>query len=114
MVNFVEIYESMKQYISFDDKDVIESIIDVDNINLLQLRDTLTYVGDILEENIEKNMYIVAIKAGTLNMNSAIVAVVLEGNRIIVKAIAKEGIINQKTSEKAIKKLQDAFKNESR
>ena len=39
---------------------------------------------------------------------------ILAGNKIIFKAIAKEGIIKQKTSEKAIRKLQDAFKNESR
>lgn len=43
--------------------------------SFVKLRDSLIGMGQILEEDFEKQVYVIAIRSGTANMNTAVVAI---------------------------------------
>ena len=58
--------------------------------------------GTILEDSIEESRIAGVILSGVANMNPAFVLLWIEHNTIHIKASAKEGLIKQRTAEKAI------------
>lgn len=77
------------------------------SLSFLQLRDSLLCIGEILLEDQDSQLYVASVRAGFRDMNSAVVALQLQGNKLHAMAYAKEGAINQGICEKALKKLTD-------
>lgn len=77
-------------------------------LSILQVRDALLLLGEILYENVEEQVYVATIRAGYGNMNSAVVALKLCENTLWVVGYAKEGIIKQNICEQALQKIVDA------
>ena len=66
-------------------------------LSILQIRDLLYSLGNLLYEDVENQIYAASLQAGFRNMNTAIVALQLSGDKLIVVGYAKEGILNQKS-----------------
>ena len=98
--------KKMKEYTSFKEKDVEERTLDVKEMSLTNLRDSLIGLGTILDEDLELNSYIISVSAGVANMNGAIVAVQLDDGDIYLLGYAREGLINQHTARKAMDKVE--------
>lgn len=97
--------------ITIDDKnskDAIE-IVFPKNINVLNaIRDIFSETGIILKEDLDKSIYIAAIKAGIFDANEAIVIALIDQHKCSIVAYAKEGLIKQSTSKRAIEKIKKA------
>lgn len=74
-------------------------------LSILQIRDRLYLLGSILYEDLEHQVYVVAIRSGFADMGHAVVALQLRGNTLVAVGYAKEGIIKQHICEKALQKL---------
>ena len=105
VVDTKELVKKMNGFISFEEKKLEERIIDVKKMSFVNLRDSLIGLGTILDEDFELNSYILSIRSVFANQNSAIVAIQLSGDKIIILGYAKEGLINQHTAKKAIDKV---------
>ncbi|WP_311409058.1 hypothetical protein [Lancefieldella parvula] len=97
--------------ITIDDKnskDAIE-IVFPKNINVLNaIRDIFSETGIILKEDLDKSIYIASIKAGIFDANEAIVIALIDQHKCSIVAYAKEGLIKQSTSKRAIEKIKKA------
>ena len=85
-----------------------ETVIDNCVLTFAQIRDSLYLLGNILYEDIDNCIYVATIRSGFRNMNSAVVAMQLNGDQLVAVAYAKEGKINQGLCEKALNRLTDA------
>jgi len=85
-----------------------ETIITDCKLSILQIRDCLHLMGNILHEDLENQIYVAKIHSGYGNMNYDIIALQLQDKKIYVAGYAKEGIINQNACERAFTKLTDA------
>lgn len=103
---FPELKQKLSQYADIGEKDVCQQQINRDALTYLQLRDRLLTLGNILEEDIEQNIYVVAIQAGAFHGNTAIIAVQLSEQQLYMMGYAKEGLINQHTCEKAFHQIE--------
>ena len=91
-----------------DSKDAAE-IVFPKNINALNaIRDVFSETGIILKEDLDKSIYIAAIKAGIFDANEAIVIALIDQHKCSIVAYAKEGLIKQSTSKRAIEKIKKA------
>ena len=97
--------KKMKAFVSVTEKDLEEKTINVRGMTLAKLRDSLIGLGTILDEDFELNAYIINVGAGVANKNSAVVAAQLLDNKLYFLGYAKEGLINQHTTKKAIDKI---------
>ena len=82
------------------------------NATIFDVRDFLSEHGNIIIEDLNAFLYIATISAGVKNMNYAVTVLKLENNTLHVYAVAKEGLFNQHTSEKAIEKIKAELSNE--
>lgn len=73
--------------------------------DILYIRDIMYRIGKIIVEDIENKIYIATVKTGCLDLNEAVVAIRIEANEVYVYSIANEGIINQHSAEKAIRRI---------
>ena len=72
------------------------------DMSFVKLRDSLIGMGQILEEDFEKQVYVIAIRSGTANMNTAVVAIqLMDDNTVSFLGYAKEGLIKQRGSVKS-------------
>lgn len=76
--------------------------------SFLQIRDSLLCMGNILFEDQDEQVYAATIRAGFRDMNAAVVVLQLQEDKLHAMAYAKEGIIDQRICETALKKLTDA------
>ena len=76
-------------------------------LSITQIRDKLYLLGNILYEDIDNQVYVASVRSGFANMNSAVIALQLEGNKLQIVGYAKEGIIKQQICETAILKITD-------
>lgn len=90
-----------------DTKSVKETIISECALSIIQMRDRLYMLGNILYEDLDRQVYVAKVRAGYCNMNSAVVAMQLQGKRLYVAGYAKEGVIKQNICEQAFQKLSD-------
>jgi len=102
-----EIIAKMNKYISLKEEQVVEKSIAINGVTFTNLRDCLTGLGKILEENFDKNYYILKISSGIANKNVAIILIIYSDDSISMFAYAKEGFINQHTADKAMDKVVD-------
>jgi len=79
---------------------------DSNNFSFHQLSFVLINLGTILEEDTDKNIYIVSMKHF---MNIATIVIELKDNKINLVAFAKEGLIKQNTAQKAALKIKNAI-----
>lgn len=84
-----------------------ETVISDCNLSILQIRDNLLLFESILYEDLDNQVYVAAIRAGYGNMNSALVAMKLQENKLLVSGYAKEGTIKQNMVAQAFQKLAD-------
>ena len=75
-------------------------------LSIKQIRDRLHLIGNILHEDLENQVYVASLKTGLLNMNRAVVALQLTGNRISISGFAAEGVFNQHSVSKAFQKIE--------
>lgn len=81
------------------------------NAKFSKLRDAVYDLdGNILEEDLDDNIYVASIKGGTFNANYAYVAMQLTDEEVSFAIYAMEGLINQHTSEKVLEKLLKVLK----
>lgn len=85
-----------------------ETVISDCSLSILQVRDTLLLHGEILHEDLNKQVYVATIRAGIKDMNSALIALKLHENKLFVAGYAKEGVIKQNMVDQAFQKLEDA------
>lgn len=84
--------------------------ISVQTLTFMKLRDILYGTGDILYENLEKQIYVATIKSGFFNLHYATLAIMLTGEELVVACYSQEGLIKQHTAEKAIASLKNALR----
>lgn len=75
-------------------------------ISFAELREILIQISTILEERTEENVYVVSLSSGKSNSNYALLLIELDETKLYISGCSKEGIINQKTYEKAVAKLE--------
>lgn len=85
--------------------DLISSTVEIENPNILQLRDNLLRIGEIIEEDLSTGLYISSIKTGPSDFSRAYVASIIVGKRIYFVCSSKEGLIKQRHSQKAMRRL---------
>ncbi len=102
---FFELKKRMCSYSKIKDEKVITDHILAKGMNQIQLRDYLMEISTILEADEKEEIYITVINAGFGNKNPAIVGLMLKDNILYIAAYAKEGLINQRTAEKVVKKI---------
>lgn len=102
---FEELKKKMSAYSKIEDKKVITDNVRFDDINQMKLRDYLMEIGTILEIDEKSGIYVELVKCGIGNKNPAIVGMKLKNKMLYIASYAKEGLINQRTAEKAIQKI---------
>ena len=83
--------------------------VKIEGIKYKIVRDNLIFLGKILDENEKRKTYTVCINAGVANSNPCIVVVYVDTDLVFIDAFAREGLINQHTARKAVKKIKDRF-----
>lgn len=94
----IELKNLLEEYGCKNQEAIKETIITECNVSILQLRDILLLLGEILYENLEQKIYVAKISHSS---TTCTVAVKLSENVIYVVGYAKEGIIKQNICEKA-------------
>lgn len=79
--------------------------------NIFDIRDFLSENGNILVEDLNTFLYIATISAGVKKMNYAVTALKLDNGKLHAYTVAREGLFNQHTSQKAIEKVKAEFLN---
>lgn len=102
---FLELKKNMNAYSKIEEKKIITVTVSSNGISKIKLRDYLMEIGTILEFDEKAGIYVATIKAGIGNKNSAIIGIMMKDKILYIASYAKEGLINQKTSEKAIEKV---------
>ena len=77
----------------------------VEKLELKNIKKSLIKIGKIIEENIDDCYYVAVVGAGVFNMNPAIVIVKLLDKKVKIIAYAKEGLIKQDTTKKAVDRV---------
>ena len=94
--------------ISVKENKLIEDEIIVKKLTYLKLRDAIWKVGRVVAELEDDDIYVAAIRNGKAG-NTAYLAMKFLPGRVEIVGYAKEGLFNQHTTEKAIKKLKKAL-----
>lgn len=92
---------------------VVEAI-QVKNLKLIGLRNGLLEIGKILEEDLDKQTYVLTVSAGWFNATTALAVARLEGNKVWAAAYAKEGLIKQSIAKGAIDKIKTVVQKHDR
>jgi len=83
--------------------------VEVDSPNLMKLRDNLLMLGDILEEDIDREIYVSSVKTGRTDFAKAYVASMISNNRIYFACSSVEGVINQNNAKKALNRIKSIY-----
>jgi len=79
--------------------------LEIKDVSFLVIRDNLMTLGKILDENEKKKTFTVCVNAGVANSNPCILVVLVGKDIVSIGAFAREGLINQHTARKAVKKI---------
>ena len=104
-----DLLEKMRKHCKLKEKDLVFKQNPKPALTFVQLKDSLSEVGHIMEEDIEKQIFVVLIMSGIANMNPAVVSVQLSEGILWFAGYAKEGLIKQHTAEKAIAKIEEVL-----
>ena len=103
------VFELLRKYSKFKDADVIYREIESNGISLIKIRDKLLIDNTILEENLDNNIYIAAIKTGLFGADRVVVAVCLVDDIIQMYAVSKDGVISKSRSGKSLDILEECL-----
>jgi hypothetical protein len=106
-----ELVDALKDNVEVKTDKLKEDEIDVTHLSYLQLRDIIWKLGRVVLEQEEQNIYIAAIKAGSAGGNTAYLALKLNKDKLYIVGYAKEGLLNQRTYEKALVRLRKAIED---
>ena len=104
----IELNSLLEEYGCKNPNSIKETIVSECKLSVLQVRDILLLLGNVLYENLDEQIYVAEIRAGYGNLNSAVIVVKLCQNTLFVAGYAKEGIIKQNICEQAFQRLTDA------
>lgn len=108
----IEIIDKLHSYVWAKENEIVIKEYFVDNITFDNLRDCLIGNAKILEEDFEKQIYVVTVDSGINNMNGALIVIQrVDNNKLSLAGYAREGWINQHTAEKAILKIIEQIKS---
>ena len=111
----IEIIDKLHSYVWAKENEIVIKEYFVDNITFDNLRDCLIGNAKILEEDFEKQIYVVTVDSGINNMNGALIVIQrVDNNKLSLAGYAREGWINQHTAEKAILKIIEQIKSKSK
>ena len=109
-MNTKELSEYLAKNCYCKDSAIRTDEIPIRGMTILRLRDTILVNGwRILLEDLERQVYITSIKGGFLRMNKADVALHLCDKQLRIALYAREGILNQHTSEDVLNEIQRVF-----
>lgn len=74
-----------------------------------RLASAIMRAGKVLQQSDDEKTYIAEIGSGIGGMNIAMAAIELDGDEVKVLAIAREGLIKQHTTKRAIEKIEKAL-----
>ena len=92
-------------YVSVSKRGLESRKLLIKNCKIEKVRDVLMKYGDILEEDLKDGIYVSSMKSGVGNMNRTIIATHIDKENVYIVAFAREGLINQHTSCKAVSKI---------
>lgn len=104
----IELNKLLEEYGCKNPDFIKETVISDCELSILQVRDVLYILGEILYENLDEQIYVANIRVGYENINSALVAIKLQENKLLISGYAKEGKIKQNICEQAFQKFADA------
>ena len=108
----IEIMDKLYSYVLAKENEVVIKEYFVDNITFDNLRDCLIGNAKILEEDFEKQIYVVTVDSCINNINGALIVIQrVNNNKLSLAGYAREGWINQHTAEKAILKIIEQIKS---
>ena len=79
--------------------------VKADNLPLIQLRNIFIENGVIHYEDLQNNIYVAVVKGGLGGRNPAWVAAYCGTDCVLLSVYAREGLINQHTSDSVIEKI---------
>ena len=97
-----ELTEKISKYCEVNKENIFNKDVVIEGITFLKLRDKLYLIGEILEESINENIYVVSV---SINSNFAIIAIKLVDQKLYMVGYAEEGLIKQNTCEKAFDRI---------
>ena len=115
MDEFHELSAKLSEYLIVRKKQIMTGNLTVSGFDLPLLREAMSSIGTVMEQNEEKRFLVTMVKPGTANRNTAyIVTQLVSGQQVRAVAYAKEGLISMRTSEKACAQMEEAFRRYSR
>lgn len=78
---------------------------------VLKLRDCLMSCGRILEEDLDRKVYVAEVKAGWHNLACAFVVVAIGDDKLQLWGYAKEGLLKQNIADGALNKIVNLIEN---
>ena len=103
----IDLQKLLMEHCNADPALIQEETVSGCALSITQIRDKLYLLGNILYEDLANQAYVASVRAGFANMNSAVIALQLRGNKLYLAGYAKEGLIKQQICETAIRKVSD-------
>lgn len=95
-----KLYSILRQYISFEEKDVVYKSIKASDVSLKRIIEVSSTIGRIEVQNELENYCIVAVTKGSSAFSNASVVISIDKNQINFLSYAKEGLIKQNIARK--------------
>ena len=105
MVSEKTINDHLEKYIDVDKQNGAKIDCEVNDVTLEKLRNTLYQFGDILDQDIENNMFIVSMKSGFLNSSQTLVCAILDKNEIHYRLYNASNDIDNKYAQNVVDKI---------
>jgi len=105
MSEYIKVNNLLTEKFRIPENKIINQTLDVKDFDFKRLHGILLALGGIVFESEDESICLANVKSGFFNMNDAILAVQLIDNKLFVASFAEEGIINQRTAERAIEEL---------
>lgn len=115
MNEFDALTAKLSEYLIIKKKKVMTGTLAVSGFDLSLLRECMSSIGTVMEQNSEKQYLVTMVKPGTANRNTAyLVTQLVSSDQVRAVAYAKEGLISMHTAEKACDQMEEVFRKHSR
>lgn len=96
--------DKIKKYekVNFNNMYIKEVNID---ISLKKIRDYLMTYADIVEEDLENNIYIAYFKSGMLHLNRTLLGFILENKKLTIIGYSRNNITNHNGDKKVVERV---------
>ena len=89
------------------EKEIRWATFNAHGVSMLRIRDYLIKQGLILEEDLNRNIYIAKFDLGLFKMSSSIVGLLLDGDKVVMGVYSKEGLIKRNIANKTIDMIKE-------